>query len=126
MRDGASKLSLAAPAAPRRSSGTAAVPQSFNGGVQTYSYPAAEDSRDHARQTAQQSRFIAGKSFFLNGEQWIDSEIQKAPSSRKVRVQFNTPEYFDLLKKNAKVLAWLSQGRNVQFVLDGTIYEIHE
>ena len=126
MRDGTSKLALATPAVRGPSGGAGGLPQSFNGGVQTYSYPAAEDSRDHARQTAQQSRFIAGKSFFLNGEQWIDSEIQKAPSSRKVRVQFNSPEYFDLLKKNAKVLAWLSQGRNVQFVLDGTIYEIHE
>jgi len=126
MRDGTSKLALATPAVRGPSGGAAAVPQSFSGGVQTYSYPAAEDSRERARQTAQQSRFIAGKSFFLNGEQWIDSEIQKTPNSRKVRVQFNSPEYFDLLKKNAKLLAWLSEGRNVQFVLDGTIYEIFE
>ena len=73
---------------------------------------------------AQQSRFVSGKSFFQNGEQWVDSEIQKMPDAKRVRVQFNSPEYFELLTKNPRARAWLSQGRNVQFAWNGTIYEI--
>jgi hypothetical protein len=74
----------------------------------------------------QQTRFVNGRSFYQNGEQWVDSEVQKAPKARRVRVQFDSPEYFDLLQKNPKALAWLSLGRNVQLVLNDTVYEVHE
>ena len=36
------------------------------------------------------------------------------------------PEYFDLVKKNPQAASWLALGRNVQFVLGETIYEIYE
>ena len=74
----------------------------------------------------QQTRFVNGRSFYQNGEQWVDSEVQKAPQARRVRVQFDSPEYFDLLKQNPKALAWLSLGRNVQLLLNDTVYEVHE
>jgi len=112
--------------AARPFSGNLGVPtRSFAGG--TPNQPTdAKELRERDDQYAQQSRFISGKSFFRNGEQWVDSEIQKAPSAKRLRVQFNSSEYFDLLKNNPKALTWLAQGPNVQFVLDGTIYEIYE
>jgi hypothetical protein len=75
---------------------------------------------------SQQSRFVAGKTFFQNGEQWVDAEAQKKSDGKRVRVQFSSPEYFDLLAKNPSAAAWLSLGRNVQFVLGEVVYEIYE
>jgi len=79
-----------------------------------------------AQELAQQARFIGGKTFFQNGAQWIDSEVQKLSDARKVRVQFGSTEYFALLNKNQAVAKWAAQGTSVQFVLAGTVYEIHE
>jgi Ca-activated chloride channel family protein len=75
-------------------------------------------------QYTQQSRFIRGRNFFQNGEQWIDAEVQKRQDAKRVQVKFGGDEYFALLAKHTDAAAWLSVGRNVQFVLDNTVYEI--
>jgi len=51
---------------------------------------------------------------------------QKTPNAKRVRVQFNSAEYFALAAKEPESLPWLALGQNVQFVLKGTIYEIYE
>ncbi len=79
-----------------------------------------------AQQYAQQSRFVAGKTFFQNQAQWVDADAQKFEKAKKVRVQFASAEYFDLQKKHPKAQAWLALGNSVQFVLEGTVYEIYE
>jgi hypothetical protein len=56
----------------------------------------------------------------------MDSEVQKNGNARKVRLQFGSPEYFDLIRKNPKAVNWLSLGQSVQFVLDGIVYEVYE
>src|SRR6185312_209071 len=55
----------------------------------------------------QQTRFIGGRSFYQNGNQWIDSTIQKLKDPKRVRVQLNSKEYFDLVAKKAETLPWL-------------------
>ncbi len=75
---------------------------------------------------AQQSRFVGGRTFFQNGNQWIDSRVQKATNARQVRIQFSSPEYFDLLAQKPEVRPWLALGQNVQFVLGEAVYEIYE
>jgi Ca-activated chloride channel homolog len=75
---------------------------------------------------AQQSRFAAGRTFFQNTNQWIDAEIQKRQSAQRKRVQFNSDEYFALVRKDPRVPMWVALGQNVQFVLGETVYEIHE
>ncbi len=77
-------------------------------------------------QVAAQSRFAGGKTFFQNGEQWLDSAVQKYPNAKHVRIQFASPEYFSLMTKTRDAAAWLALGQNVQFVLDGVIYEVYE
>ena len=77
-------------------------------------------------QYAQQSQFVAGKNFFLNGKQWIDSEVQKHSKAKRVRIQFGSPEYFELVARDAKALPWLALGQNVQFVLENAVYDIYE
>ena len=77
-------------------------------------------------QYSQQTQFVAGKSFFQNQKQWIDSAVQKHPDAKRVRIQFGSTEYFDLVAKKAKALPWLALGQNVQFVMDNTVYDIYE
>ncbi|HLH52978.1 MAG TPA: VIT domain-containing protein [Verrucomicrobiae bacterium] len=74
----------------------------------------------------QQSQFVAGKTFFLNGNQWVDSELQKAREATRVRVQFGSREYFDLLALNGGFSSWLSLGDNLQILWRGVVYEIHD
>jgi Ca-activated chloride channel family protein len=77
-----------------------------------------------ARSMEQQSRFAAGKTFFQNGDRWVDSEVQKRQDAKRVRVQFGSKEYFDLVKQQPQSKVWLAQARNVEFVLGETIYEV--
>jgi Ca-activated chloride channel family protein len=76
-------------------------------------------------QSARETRFVGGKNFFLNNTQWIDSEVQSAAKAQRVHIQFNSKEYFDLARTNKQALPWLAQGDNVQFVLNGQVYEIY-
>ena len=66
------------------------------------------------------------RSFFQNGNAWVDSEVQRQQNVRRQRLQFNTPAYFAFAATNAAARPWLALGQNVQFVLNGTIYEIYE
>ena len=86
----------------------------------------ADQSKERLVQYSQQTQFVAGKSFFQNDQQWIDSTVQKHPNAKRVRIQFGSVEYFDLIAKNPKALPWLAVGQNVQFVLDNTVYDIYE
>ncbi len=93
-------------------------------GVPAQSMAPAESAR--LLQYSQQGQFVAGKTFFLNEKQWVDSAIQRAPNATRVRIQFGTPEYFDFVSKNPKAAPWLALGSNVQFLLEKTVYEIYE
>jgi hypothetical protein len=73
-----------------------------------------------------QGRFVGGRNAFQNGNQWTDSLAQKQQNAKRVRIQFNSTEYFALAAKEPQALPWLALGQNVQFVLNGSIYEIYE
>jgi Ca-activated chloride channel homolog len=90
----------------------------------TSTYVARPDSGAVADRLQQQSRAAGGKTFFQNGEKWIDADVQKHQSARRVRVPFGSQQYFDLLKQQPKTQAWLAQARHVEFVLGDTIYEV--
>jgi Ca-activated chloride channel homolog len=85
----------------------------------------AEEPKSRVLNYSQQAQFAGGKTFFQNNNQWQDSELQRNQNARRVRVQFGSPDYF-ALTKNSKALPWLSLGKNVQFVLNNTIYEVYE
>jgi Ca-activated chloride channel family protein len=74
----------------------------------------------------QSTRFVAGKNFFQNGAQWVDAEAQKQQNAKRVQLKFASPEYFDFLARNTAARPWLALGQNLQFVLNGTIYEVVE
>jgi Ca-activated chloride channel family protein len=98
------------------------------GAVTAAATPPAEAKAkvERMEQYTQQQRFVNGRNFFQNGNQWVDSSVQKQQNAKRVRVQFNSTEYFELVRKQPQALPWLALGQNVQFVLDNTIYEIYE
>ena len=104
----------------RRALGLAGLPS----GAPTES--PTDKSKERLVQYSQQGQFVAGKSFFQNGQQWTDSAVQKQTNAQRVRIQFGSAEYFDLVAKQPKALPWLALGQNVQFVLNDTVYDIYE
>lgn len=87
--------------------------------------PAGTPATARLGQYTQQSRFVNGRAFFQNGNQWIDSNAQNNTAKRQ-RVQFNSEEYFNLLTKHPEAGPWLALGQNVVLTLDDTVYEIAE
>jgi Ca-activated chloride channel homolog len=87
----------------------------------------ATDSRERVAQYTQQTRFVNGRNFFQNQDkQWVDPGVQNQSNTKRVRVQFNSADYFALAAHEPRALPWLSMGRSVQFVLGDTVYEIYE
>jgi Ca-activated chloride channel family protein len=86
--------------------------------------PAATPAAARLSQYTQQSRFVNGRAFFQNGNQWIDSNAQN--TSKRQRVQFYSEEYFNLLTNHPEAGPWLGLGQNVVLTLDDTVYEITE
>src|SRR5712691_2296418 len=85
---------------------------------------AATPAAARLSQYTQQSRFVNGRAFFQNGNQWIDSNAQN--TAKRQRVQFNSEEYFNLLTKHPEAGPWLALGQHVVLALDDTVYEIAE
>ncbi|MEY4386504.1 MAG: hypothetical protein RLY20_1787 [Verrucomicrobiota bacterium] len=79
-----------------------------------------------AGQFAQNAQFVNGRNFFNNGNAWVDSQVQQSQQARRVRLQFNSKEYFAFAATNAAARPWLALGNNVQFVLKDTVYEVYE
>ena len=77
-------------------------------------------------QLGQPSQFVGGRNFYLNDGRWVDSRVQQFPAAERVKLQFGTEEYFKFAAANAEARRWLAQGSNVEFVLNNTIYEVHE
>jgi len=86
----------------------------------------AEQPKERLAQYSQSGQFVAGKNFFQNSTQWVDAAAQKFQHAKKQRIQFNSAEYFAFAAKNSRALPWLALGQNVQFEMDGTLYEIYE
>jgi Ca-activated chloride channel family protein len=83
------------------------------------------DARN-AGQFVQNAQFVNGRNFFQNGNAWVDSQVQQSQPLRRLRLRFNSPEYFAFAASNAAARPWLALGNNVQFVLKDTVYEVYE
>lgn len=97
------------------------------GGMPAMPPMSADDSKAKLANDSQQGQLIAGKSFFQNtSHQWVDSLAQQFQNAKRQRIQFDSAEYFEFAAKHPRALQWLALGQNVQFVLDGTLYDIYE
>ena len=75
----------------------------------------------------QQTRLVNGKSFAQNGANWSDTAVQSVKQdAKRNRVQFASPEYFELLTKKPESAPWLALGNSVTFALGDEVYEIYE
>jgi Ca-activated chloride channel family protein len=117
-------------AAPAAQAGAEAFQRRYGLSPSSGTTPAApvELSETAARlaQYSQQSQFVAGKNFFQNDRQWIDSAVQKNAQANQVRIQFASKEYFELAANHPATQKWLALGQNVQFFYNKTVYEIYE
>ena len=75
---------------------------------------------------AQVSRFVNGRTFWQNGNAWVDAQVQGQKRARVRQVKFGSKEYDALLGAHPEASAWLALGRNVQLVLGGEIVEVVE
>ncbi|MFQ5693580.1 MAG: VWA domain-containing protein, partial [Nitrospinota bacterium] len=69
-------------------------------------------------------RWVAGKVFRLKNGFWVDEAYKKG--TKTVSIQFGSPAFFDLLRKDPKVAKYLALGKKVVFCLGGQCYRIGE
>jgi len=69
---------------------------------------------------------IKGHQFIQRGDRWVDTEVEKMPDAKRIRVRFDSREFFELLIKYPKTLPYVTSARNVEVALDDTVYEIFE
>ena len=84
------------------------------------------DSEGSQRNLVRQVRNVQGRAVYQSGKFWVDSELQNLKTKNKKRIQFNSDEYFKLLKKKPEPAQFLALGQNVRFFYDNIFYEIYE
>ncbi|MGB5288690.1 MAG: hypothetical protein WBN42_09385, partial [Ignavibacteriaceae bacterium] len=85
-----------------------------------------KDSQGNKMNLTQQVRNIQGRAVYQSGKFWVDSELQNQKVKNQKRIQFNSDEYFNLLKAKPETAQFLALGQNVRFYYDNTYYEIYE
>jgi Ca-activated chloride channel homolog len=85
-----------------------------------------KDSKGQVRNVVQQVKNISGRAVYQQDNFWIDSELQNQGSAKKVRIQFNSNEYFNLLNKEPESAQFLALGQNVRFYHKNVFYEVYE
>jgi len=83
-------------------------------------------SRSEDEPIAMEKRVVNGRTFFKTSEGWNDPEIRTLNDRKVVRIGFGGDEYFELLKNDPGVAAYLSLGGSVRFLHKGTVYIVSE
>jgi Ca-activated chloride channel family protein len=109
-------MTTPAPTASRKPLGTAA--SAMGGRV--------ESKAEFPGQAQQTQQFVAGRSFYQNGNQWVDTKVQTLKGQTPQRIKFNSEPYFALLARYPKLAPVLALGPNLQFVHDGEVIEIYD
>ena len=85
-----------------------------------------KDAEGLEKNLTQQVKNIQGRAVYQSGKFWIDSELQNQKAKKQKRIQFNSDEFFKLLKDKPETSQFLALGQNVRFYYDNTFYEIYE
>ena len=100
--------------------GIAAAPSVGSQGNQpTFGYRAASNY-------AQQVKLVNGRSFYQNGNVWLDGTLQSNQNLQKRQIKFNSDEYFALLREHSDAAAWFALGSEVDVVIGDTLYSVRE
>lgn len=85
-----------------------------------------KDTEGNERNLTQQVKNIQGRAVYQSGKFWVDSELQNQKVKNQKLIQFNSGEYFKLLKDKPETAQFLALGQNVRFYYDNIFYEIYE
>jgi Ca-activated chloride channel family protein len=85
-----------------------------------------KDSKGDTKNLAQQVKNVFGRAVYQQDKFWVDSELQNQSNAKKIRIQFNSEEYFKLLNKEPATAQFLSLGQNVRFYHKNVFYEVYE
>jgi Ca-activated chloride channel family protein len=96
--------------------------------MSTASTPAvpALDAASRVVQYTQTGKYLNGRAFYRNGNQWVDSKVSSQNIDKAVRLKFGSQEYFDFAAKYPETRVYLALGQNVKLVVAGTVYEIFD
>ncbi len=72
------------------------------------------------------SCLLDGHAFTQEGDHWIDAAVRRMPGAKRVRVRYDSKEFFDLLARYPKMRRCFNGARKVALALDNTIYEVYE
>ncbi len=75
---------------------------------------------------ATEQRYVGGRTFYRNGDRWVDALAQARPTLRRAQVKLASDEYFALLRNHPEAAPWLALGRRVEVLLGDTVYEVVE
>jgi Ca-activated chloride channel family protein len=70
-------------------------------------------------------RRVAGKTFYLRDEVWVDSELKPDTKLPETSLTFGTDAYFELLKQKPNLAQYFSLGERVVVVFEGRIYRVN-
>jgi len=85
-----------------------------------------KDDQGYQKNLTQQVRNILGRAVYQSGKYWIDSELQNQKNKKQKRIQFNSDEYYKLLKDKPETSQFLALGQNVRFFYENIFYENYE
>ena len=92
----------------------------------TPSQAPSPDANTRVVQYTQRAKYIAGRAFFQNGNQWIDNNVSAQNAAKACAIKFGSDEYFALLAQHPEARPWLALGENVKLLLASTVYEIYD
>ena len=84
------------------------------------------DSEGNKRNLSQQVKNVLGRAVYQQDKFWVDSELQKQRNAKRIRIQFNSDEYFKLLNREPETAQFLALGQNVRFYHNNVFYEVFE
>jgi Ca-activated chloride channel family protein len=85
----------------------------------------SSDANTRVVQYTQRAKYVAGRAFFQNGNQWIDNNVSAQNSQNATRIKFGSDEYFALLAQHPEASPWLALGQNVKLLLGANVYDIY-
>lgn len=86
----------------------------------------SKNVNERLMQYTQQTRYLAGRAFYQNGNQWIDSNVSTQNAVKNIRLKFGSPEYFEFMSKHPEARPYLSLGQNVKLALSDAVYDIYD
>ena len=70
-------------------------------------------------------RRVAGKTFYLRDDVWVDSELTPDSKLPETALTFGSDAYFELLKQKPKLAEYFSLGERVVVVFEGKVYRVN-